>query len=71
MGASHLQPVITRHTQVTRVNLDRMRANVIEAARAMRHFVGTRCRRALPTFEEIMGLIPTACWYFATKHVPK
>jgi 16S rRNA (uracil1498-N3)-methyltransferase len=32
MGASVLQPVITRHTQVTRINLDRMRANVIEAA---------------------------------------
>ncbi len=32
MGASRLQPVITRHTQVARVNLDRMRANAIEAA---------------------------------------
>lgn len=32
MGASKLQPIITRHTQVARVNLDRMRANVIEAA---------------------------------------
>jgi 16S rRNA (uracil1498-N3)-methyltransferase len=32
MGASRLQPVITQHTQVARVNLDRMRANVIEAA---------------------------------------
>ena len=32
MGASRLQPVITRHTQVARVNLDRMRANVVEAA---------------------------------------
>ncbi|HXX07061.1 MAG TPA: 16S rRNA (uracil(1498)-N(3))-methyltransferase [Pseudolabrys sp.] len=32
MGASRLQPVMTRHTQVTRINLDRMRANVIEAA---------------------------------------
>jgi 16S rRNA (uracil1498-N3)-methyltransferase len=31
MGASRLQPVITQHTQVARVNLDRMRANVIEA----------------------------------------
>ena len=30
--AVRLQPVITRHTQVARVNLDRMRANVIEAA---------------------------------------
>jgi 16S rRNA (uracil1498-N3)-methyltransferase len=32
MGVSLLQPVITRHTQVARVNLDRMRANAIEAA---------------------------------------
>ncbi len=32
MGASQLQPVLTRHTQVNRVNLERMRANVIEAA---------------------------------------
>jgi 16S rRNA (uracil1498-N3)-methyltransferase len=32
MGASHLQPVITRHAQVARVNLARMRANAIEAA---------------------------------------
>jgi 16S rRNA (uracil1498-N3)-methyltransferase len=32
MGASRLQPVITRRVQVTRVNLDRMRANAIEAA---------------------------------------
>src|SRR6516165_498737 len=32
MGASHLQPVLARHTQVSRVNCERMRANVIEAA---------------------------------------
>ncbi|MGE0563147.1 MAG: 16S rRNA (uracil(1498)-N(3))-methyltransferase [Pseudolabrys sp.] len=32
LGASRLQPVLTRHTQVARVNLERMRANVIEAA---------------------------------------
>jgi 16S rRNA (uracil1498-N3)-methyltransferase len=32
MGASHLHPVMMRHTQAERVNLDRMRANVIEAA---------------------------------------
>jgi 16S rRNA (uracil1498-N3)-methyltransferase len=31
MGASRLQPVLTRFTQVARVNGDRMRANVIEA----------------------------------------
>src|SRR6202140_3119958 len=32
MGASSLQPVFTRFTQVSRVNGERMRANVIEAA---------------------------------------
>src|SRR6059036_2817735 len=32
MGASQLQPVLTRFTQVSRVNGERMRANVIEAA---------------------------------------
>lgn len=32
MGVSRLQPVLTRHGQVTRVNSARMRANAIEAA---------------------------------------
>lgn len=32
LGVSKLQPVITQHTQVARVNLERMQANVIEAA---------------------------------------
>jgi 16S rRNA (uracil1498-N3)-methyltransferase len=32
MGVSRLQPVMTRRTQAERVNLERMRANAIEAA---------------------------------------
>lgn len=32
MGAAALQPVMTRFTQASRVNTDRMRANVVEAA---------------------------------------
>jgi 16S rRNA (uracil1498-N3)-methyltransferase len=32
MGASRLCPILTRRTQVARVNLDRMKANAIEAA---------------------------------------
>jgi 16S rRNA (uracil1498-N3)-methyltransferase len=32
MGASALRPVVTRFTQVSRVNSERMRANVVEAA---------------------------------------
>ncbi|MBA4335443.1 MAG: 16S rRNA (uracil(1498)-N(3))-methyltransferase [Methylobacterium sp.] len=32
MGAGVIQPVLTRRTQVSRLNLDRMRANAVEAA---------------------------------------
>ncbi|MBH0238221.1 16S rRNA (uracil(1498)-N(3))-methyltransferase [Methylobrevis albus] len=32
MGVGRLRPVMTRHTQASRVNLERMRANVVEAA---------------------------------------
>jgi len=32
MGASRIAPVLTRHSQAERVNLERMRANAIEAA---------------------------------------
>jgi 16S rRNA (uracil1498-N3)-methyltransferase len=32
MGAGHLQPVITQHTQVNRIKLDKMQANAIEAS---------------------------------------
>ncbi len=32
MGAASLHPVMTRHTQAGRVNLERMRANAVEAA---------------------------------------
>jgi 16S rRNA (uracil1498-N3)-methyltransferase len=32
LGVSRLQPVTTRHTQAARVNVERMRANAIEAA---------------------------------------
>jgi 16S rRNA (uracil1498-N3)-methyltransferase len=32
MGAGLIRPVLTQHTQVHRINLDRMQANVVEAA---------------------------------------
>lgn len=32
MGAATLQPVLTQHTQMSRINGERMRANVVEAA---------------------------------------
>lgn len=32
LGVSRVRPVLTQHTQVTRINTERMRANVVEAA---------------------------------------
>jgi 16S rRNA (uracil1498-N3)-methyltransferase len=55
MGVGRLTPVLTQHTQVTRVNLERVRANVIEAAE--------QCGvLALPEIEEPM---PFANWLAA------
>ncbi len=51
MGASAIRPVMTRHTQVSRINLERMEANVIEAAE--------QCGvLALPTVAEPVDLKP-------------
>jgi 16S rRNA (uracil1498-N3)-methyltransferase len=64
MGASSLQPVLTRFTQVSRVNGERMRANVIEAAEqcgilgiaevaepvALERYLGQRTTRRLLVF---------------------
>ena len=64
MGASSLQPVLTRFTQVGRVNGERMRANVIEAAEqcgilsladvaeplALDHYLGQREAQRLLVF---------------------
>jgi 16S rRNA (uracil1498-N3)-methyltransferase len=52
MGVSRLAPVLTQHGQVSRVNLDRMRANAIEAAE--------QCGiLALPAIAEPVGLQAT------------
>lgn len=48
MGVSCLQPVLTRHGQVTRVNPERMRANAIEAAEQCGILVLPEIHEALP-----------------------
>ncbi len=49
MGAARLSPVVTQFTQVNRMNLDRMRANAIEAAE--------QCGiLALPAIDELQPL---------------
>ncbi|MFQ5985418.1 MAG: 16S rRNA (uracil(1498)-N(3))-methyltransferase [Alphaproteobacteria bacterium] len=46
LGVSLLWPVITRHTVVTRVNLERLRANAIEAAEQCERLTVPRCLAA-------------------------
>lgn len=48
MGAGVLQPVMTRHTQATRLNLERMRANIIEAAEQCGILAIPQCRAPVP-----------------------
>ncbi len=68
MGVSRLQPVITRHTQVSRVNLERMRANAIEAAEQCGILDDSRSCRA---DSRSHGCLPpasrTGCWCSATR----
>jgi 16S rRNA (uracil1498-N3)-methyltransferase len=47
MGAGVLQPVITRHTQVSRLNVERMQANVVEAAEQCGILALPECRQPL------------------------
>lgn len=56
LGASVLQPVFTRHTQVSRVNLERMQANVIEAAQQCGVLALPEIAEPLP-FETALGAL--------------
>jgi 16S rRNA (uracil1498-N3)-methyltransferase len=58
MGASRLQPTITRHTQVARVNLERMRANVIEAAEQCGVLTPAEVAEPLPFAAALDALAP-------------
>lgn len=44
MGVGVLQPVLTQHTQVARINIERMEANAMEAAEQCGVLVIPRCR---------------------------
>jgi 16S rRNA (uracil1498-N3)-methyltransferase len=48
LGASAIQPVFTRRTAVTRVNVDRIRANMIEAAEQCERLSVPEARAAAP-----------------------
>jgi len=56
LGVSHLQPVTTRHTQAARVNVDRMRANAIEAAEQCGILTIADVADAIPLAKALDGL---------------
>lgn len=58
MGATRLMPMITRHTAVTRVNVDRMRANAIEAAEQCGILGVPAVEEPLPFARVVAGLSP-------------
>ncbi|MBL8569198.1 MAG: 16S rRNA (uracil(1498)-N(3))-methyltransferase [Phreatobacter sp.] len=58
MGASRLQPVITQHTQVARVNTERMRANAIEAAEQCGVLAVAECHDPQPLAKALDGWSP-------------
>ena len=58
MGAAELMPVLTRRTQVARVNLDRMRANAIEAAEQCGVLSLAAVREPLPLERWLEALAP-------------
>jgi 16S rRNA (uracil1498-N3)-methyltransferase len=58
LGCSRLQPVTTRHTQAARVNLERMRANAIEAAEQCGILTTAEISEALPLAKALEALSP-------------
>ena len=56
LGVSRLQPVTTRHTQAARVNVERMRANAIEAAEQCGILTIAEVDDAIPLAKALAGL---------------
>jgi 16S rRNA (uracil1498-N3)-methyltransferase len=70
LGASHLQPVTTRHTQVSRLNLERMRANVIEAAEQCGVLSVPTVSEAIPLERAIRDIDPSRRLLFCDEDAP-
>jgi 16S rRNA (uracil1498-N3)-methyltransferase len=70
MGVSRLQPVMTRHTQAERINLDRMRANAIEAAEQCGILAIPDIMAPLPLERAIAALEPGRHLVFCDEDAP-
>lgn len=64
MGAGVLQPVLTRRTQVSRLNLDRLRANAVEAAEQCGILSLPEIRPETGLDEALAGLAPARLLVF-------
>lgn len=56
MGVTRLVPVMTRHTQAARINIERMRANAIEAAEQCGILTVAGCDESQPLAKALAGL---------------
>ena len=67
MGARRLRPVITRHTQVARVNLERLRLNAIEACEQCGVIWTPEIAPVEPLAETLSAGRPSGCSCSATR----
>ena len=67
MGAGVLQPVLTRRTQVSRLNLDRLRANAVEAAEQCGILSLPEIRPERPLEAASPRSSRSGCWSSATR----
>jgi 16S rRNA (uracil1498-N3)-methyltransferase len=71
MGASLLQPVMMRHTQAERVNLDRMHANAIEAAQQCGILAVPEIMAPVDFEHAIAALAPSRHLVFCDEEAPR
>ncbi len=70
LGAARLQPVLTRHTQTSRVNLERMRANVVEAAEQCGILSLAEVMPPQPVADAVAALSPERVLVFCDEEAP-
>src|SRR5262245_36709811 len=70
MGAARLAPVLTRHTQAERVNLERMRANAIEAAEQCGILRLPEVAAPVGLADAVAGLAPERVLIFCDEDAP-
>ncbi|TNC10264.1 16S rRNA (uracil(1498)-N(3))-methyltransferase [Methylobacterium terricola] len=70
MGASLIQPVVTRRTQGDRIKLDKLHANAIEAAEQCGILSLPEIRDATPLAEAVAALAPERLLVFCDEDAP-